>query len=225
MGVYIPPDANVTSAINQLTTRVLAAETTYPDSVIILGDFNHTNLKKVLPRYKQHVNCSTRNNNTLDHCYTIFKDAYRATTRAPLGESDRATVVLIPTYRQKLKTIKPTTKTVRKRTADSTITLKACFDNTDWQMFKDSCPDLDAYTDTVTAYISWCEETCYESKLITVYGNDKPWFTRDIKLKLAMTNSAFISVINCLLSLDSQLSSSHASICQGQQLSLQTCYS
>ena len=109
LGVYIPPDANATSAINKLTTRVLttrvlAAETTYPDNVIIiLGDFNHTNLKKVLPQYKQHVNCSTRNNKTLDHCYTIFKDAYRATTRALLGESDHATVVLIPIYRQKLK--------------------------------------------------------------------------------------------------------------------------
>ena len=40
-------------------------------------------------------------------------------------------------------------------------------------MFKDSCPDLDAFTDAVTAYISWCEETCYESKLVTVYGNEK----------------------------------------------------
>ena len=30
---------------------------------------------------------------------------------------------------------------------------------------------------------------------------------------------------SCHLSLDSQLSSSHASICQGQQLPLQTCYS
>ena len=100
---------------------------------------------------------------------------------------------MIPTYRQKLNTIKPTTKTVRKRTADSTIALKACLDSTDWQMFKDSCPDFDAYTDTVTAYISWCEETCYESRLVTVYGNDKPWFTRDIKQKLAMKKSAFIS--------------------------------
>ena len=60
-------------------------------------------------------------------------------------------------------------------------------------MFKDSCPDLNTYTDTVTAYISWCEEICYESKLVTVYGNDKPWFTRDIKQKLAMKISAFIS--------------------------------
>ena len=60
-------------------------------------------------------------------------------------------------------------------------------------MFKDSCPDLDAYTDTVTAYISWCEEICYENKLVTVCGNDKPWFTRDIRQKLAMKNSAFIS--------------------------------
>ena len=60
-------------------------------------------------------------------------------------------------------------------------------------MFKDSCPDLYAYTDTVTAYISWCEEICYESKLVTAYGNDKLWFTRDIKQKLAMQNSTFIS--------------------------------
>ena len=60
-------------------------------------------------------------------------------------------------------------------------------------MFNDSCPDLDAYTDTVTAYISWCEEICYESMLVTVYGNDKPWFTREIRQNLAMKNSAFIS--------------------------------
>ena len=59
-------------------------------------------------------------------------------------------------------------------------------------MFKDSCPDLEAYTNTVTAYISWCEEICYESKLVIVYGNDKPGFTGDIKQKLAMKNSAFI---------------------------------
>ena len=104
----------------------------------------------------------------------MFKDAYRATTRAPFGESEKATVVSIPTYRQKLKTIKPITKTVRKRTADWTIALKACLDSTDWHMFKDSCSDLDAYTDTDTAYISWCEEICYESKLVRVYGNDKP---------------------------------------------------
>ena len=47
----------------------------------------YTNL--VLPRYKQHVDCATSNSKILDHCYTIFKDAYRATARAPLGESDQ----------------------------------------------------------------------------------------------------------------------------------------
>ena len=67
--------------------RITAIESAHPDSVVIvLGDFNYTNLKKFLPRYKQHVNCATRNNKTLDHCYTVHKNAYNALVRAPLGE-------------------------------------------------------------------------------------------------------------------------------------------
>ena len=72
MGVYIPPDASATSAMKLLAARVTATESAHPDSVVIvLGDFNHTNLKKFLPRYKQHVDCATRNDKTLDHCYTV----------------------------------------------------------------------------------------------------------------------------------------------------------
>ena len=59
--------------------------------------------------------------------------------------------------------------------------------------FKEACPDLDEYADTVTSYISWCEEVRTVTKTVTLYGNDKPWFTRNIKQKLAEQNAAFIS--------------------------------
>ena len=117
------------------------------------SDFNHTNLKKVLPRHKQHVDCATCNSKIRDHCYTVFK-ADRATTRVPPGESDHATVVLSPTYRQKQKTLKPTKKTVMmRRTDESTEALRGCLECTLWVMFKEACPDLGEYADTVTSYI------------------------------------------------------------------------
>ena len=60
-------------------------------------------------------------------------------------------------------------------------------------MFKEACPDLDEYADTMTSYISWCEDMCTETNIVNLYGKDKPWFTRDIKQKLAKKNAAFIS--------------------------------
>ena len=90
---------NAAKAINQLADQVLAVVN--PDSaVIVVGDFKHTCLSKALPRYKQHVDCPTRKDKTLDHCYTVY----------PLGKSDHNTVILIPLYRQKFETVKPVKK-------------------------------------------------------------------------------------------------------------------
>ncbi|KAM9826454.1 uncharacterized protein ACBT44_006681 [Syngnathus typhle] len=44
--------------------------------IIVLGDLNRANLAHELPRYRQHVTCPTRGAQTLDHCYTVIKDAY-----------------------------------------------------------------------------------------------------------------------------------------------------
>ncbi|KAM9821254.1 dihydrofolate reductase isoform 5-T5 [Syngnathus typhle] len=65
------------------------------------------NLAHELPGYRQHVTCPTRGAQTLDHCYTVIKDAYHSAARAALGLSDHCLVHLIPAYRQKLKTSKP----------------------------------------------------------------------------------------------------------------------
>ncbi len=51
----------------------------HPDAAfIIVGDFNKANLRQVMPNFHQHVSCPTRGPNTLDHCYSQFKNAYKA---------------------------------------------------------------------------------------------------------------------------------------------------
>ena len=54
----------------------------HPQDVhIIAGDFNKA-LKIVLPKFHQHVKCSTRGENTLDHVYSNIKHAYLSPTSA-----------------------------------------------------------------------------------------------------------------------------------------------
>ncbi len=107
VNVYVPPDACVSAAMQQLAEQISETEQRYPDYLlIILGDFNKANLSRELPKYGQHVTCPTRDSNILDHCYTIIKDAYHSVPRAALGLSDHCLVHLIPTYRQKFKTSK-----------------------------------------------------------------------------------------------------------------------
>ena len=45
------------------------------------GDFNHADLKTVLPKLHQHVDFLTRGDNILDLVYTTFKGACKATTQ------------------------------------------------------------------------------------------------------------------------------------------------
>ena len=190
VGVYIPPEVNAAKAINQLADQVLAVENTNPDSVVIVvGDFNHTCLSKALPRYKQHVDCPTHKDKTLDHCYTVYKRAYHASARAPLGKSDHNTVILIPAYRQKLKTVKPVKKTAKKWSPESTEALRGCFEYTDLSVFEHACTDLGEYT--VTAYVSFCVESCIPTRTVCGYANDKPWFTKEVKNKLVAKDAAF----------------------------------
>ncbi len=98
VSVYIPPRAHVSSALQKLADLITDTEQQHPDSVlIILGDFNKANLSCELPKYRQHITCSTRDSKILDHCYTVIKDAYHSVPRAALGLSDHCLVNLIPT--------------------------------------------------------------------------------------------------------------------------------
>ena len=100
-------------------------------------------------------------------------------------------VCLIPTYMQKLKSDKPFRTTVKKWTQDVILSLQGCFDCTDWAVFSESCAHHGEYADTVTSYVSFCTDSCIPSKTVTIYANDKPWFSKDIKHKLIAKKLCF----------------------------------
>ena len=98
----------------------------------------------------------TRYDKVLDKYYCTIANAFQAVAWAPLGKSDHKTILLIPAYRQKLKTVKPTTKAVNiKQWSSQAISeLKVGFYCSDWSIFKESCHDLDDFTEVVNAYIN-----------------------------------------------------------------------
>lgn len=187
--VYIPPSASAPSMSQQLADHIMEVENSNPDTVVLaLGDFNHVSLKKALPRYKPQIHIATRLNNTLDQCYSSIPEAYHAVARAPIGESDHNTILLIPKYRQKLKLAKPTVKHFRKWSSQAIETLQDCFDSTFWT---DGQDNINTYTDTVTSYIYFCESVCIPTKTVTVYNNNKPWFNNEGRLLCRKKHDAF----------------------------------
>ncbi len=85
--VYIPPQADTSLALSKLHDELSGYINKHPDAAsIITGDFNKANLKKVMLNFHQHVSCPTRGPNTLDHCYTQFKNAYKARSLPAFGK-------------------------------------------------------------------------------------------------------------------------------------------
>lgn len=84
--VYIPPDANTSTALAYLRNVIKEQQQAYPEGVhIIARDFNQACLKTVLSNFTQYVKCATRGNNTLDRVYSGLKHAYRAVPLPHLG--------------------------------------------------------------------------------------------------------------------------------------------
>ena len=192
--VYVPPDANATNSMIDLSSQISTIENSRPDSLcIVLGDFNHTSLSKHLPKFKQQVKCATRKDKTLDHCYCTINNAFHSIARSPLGRSDHNMVFLLPSYRQNLKSIKPSIHTVRRWDTDSIQRIQDCFALTDFSVFEDACVDQHELTDTVTSYIDFCQNLCVPVKTVKIYNNNKPWFNKEIKEKIIAKDVAFKS--------------------------------
>ena len=196
-GVYIPPQADVREAQRQLADQILGVESRRENTyspIIVIGDFNKGNLTHELPKYKQLVKCPTREENTLDHCYSTISRAYRAVSHAALGLSDHALIHLIPAYKQKLKISKPAVRTTKNwNNREAVDELRDCLDDTDWDLFRTSSSSLDEYTDAVMSYISFCEDVCIPTRTTVSYNNDKPWFTARLKQLRLEKEEAFKS--------------------------------
>lgn len=112
--VDVPPDATAKLAMKDLCSAVNKMQTVYPDGAfIIAGDFNHANLRSVLPKFYQNVSCPTRGANTLDNVYTNISDAYKAVPQPHVGQSDHLSLFLLPKYIPVIKRVKPAVKTVK----------------------------------------------------------------------------------------------------------------
>jgi len=192
--VYVPPSANDKVAAESIYNHIQKLESISADAPkLILGDFNSCTLKSTLPHYQQYVKCHTRNNKTIDLCYGNIKGAYTAVSKPPLGKSDHNTVQLLPSYRQKLKTGSKEMKSVKSWDTDSIETLQGCFECTEWDAFFGDNPDPDEVTDVITCYINFCIDSIIPTKNITIYPNNKPWITKELKHLLNAKKRAFCS--------------------------------
>ncbi|KAK0145556.1 hypothetical protein N1851_015510 [Merluccius polli] len=165
---------------------------------IVAGDFNHANLKKVLPKFKQYVDFPTRGNNVLDCVYCNITGGYRATPLPHLGQSDHSTVMLIPAYQPLVKRTKPIVKVTRSWPDGAISALQDCFDTTDWDMFKQANTtintiDLEGYTSGVSGYISKCIDDVTTMKTITIRPNQKPWMNAEVRARLKARDAAYRS--------------------------------
>ena len=121
--MHISPQADTMTALKGLHWTLCKLETIYPEAAfIVAGDFNKANLRARLPKFYQHFDCSTRAGKTLGH-YSNFRDAYKGLPRPPFGKSDHDSILLLPSYRQKLKQEVPVQRTVQRLSDQSESTL------------------------------------------------------------------------------------------------------
>ena len=145
--VYIPCQADTMTALKELHWTLCKLETTYPEAAfIVAGDFNKANLRKTLKKFYQHIDWSTRSAKTLDHHYSNFQDANKAPS-PPFGKLDHDLILLIPSYRQKLKQEVPVLRSIQCWSDQTESMLQDCFDHVDWNMFRVASENnIDKYT-------------------------------------------------------------------------------
>ncbi|KAK3510441.1 hypothetical protein QTP70_006851 [Hemibagrus guttatus] len=148
---------NAKEALCELYGAISELQNAHPDGLfIIAGDFNHVNLKSVLPKFHQHVDFATRGVNMMDLVYTNIPGAYCTEPCPHLGYSDHISVMLIPAYRPLVRHTKLVLKLVKTWPAGAISVLQDCFGCTDWDMFRAAATngettDLEEYTSSVTS--------------------------------------------------------------------------
>ncbi len=180
--VYIPPQADTSLALSKLHDELSGYINKHPDAAcIIAGDFNKANLKKVIPNFHQHISCPTRGLNTLDHCFTLLKNAYKAHSLPAFGKSDHVAIFLTPEYKQRIVHEPPVEREVTRWSSHSEAMLQAALDDVDWDMFRASSSDVSEFTDVALSFVNTLTEQATETVTIRTFSNQKPWVDRSIR--------------------------------------------
>ncbi len=134
-----------------------------------------------MPNIHQHISCPTRGPNTLDHCYTQFKNAYKARSLPAFGKSDHAAIFLTPEYKQRIVQKPPVEREVTRWSSHSEAMLQASLDDIDWDMFRASSADVSEFTDVAVSFINTLTDQATETVTIRTFSNQKPWVDRSIR--------------------------------------------
>ncbi len=134
-----------------------------------------------MPNFHQHVTCPTRGPNTLDHCYTLFKNAYKARSLPAFGKSDHAAIFLTPEYKQRLVQETPVEREVTRWSLHSEAMLQAALDDVDWDMFGARSSDVSEFMDVALSFVNTLTEQATETVTIRTFSNQKPWVDRTIR--------------------------------------------
>lgn len=179
---YVPPSGDYNLAAESLINCISTMDDSCPNGInILLGDFNGCDINDMIPRYHQYVKCATRGDRTLDLLYCNIKDAYKVIKRPPLGISDHNMLYAMPTYRQKIKTQDSKQIQVRDWSDENLDSLRACYDCTDWDVLYDCNASLDQNVEVCSSYMKFCIDLIIPIKCVTVFPNNKPWVTKDVK--------------------------------------------
>lgn len=91
------------------------------------------------------------------------------------------TILLAPAYTPVIKRIKKVTKKIKQWTEESILTLQGCFEATDWDSLLSTSDDIGEQVNKVTSYISFCVDNIIPSKTVSIYPNNKPCITKELK--------------------------------------------
>jgi hypothetical protein len=130
--------------------------------------------------------CNQRGN----HLYSTHRDAYKALPRLPFGKSDHNYILLILSYKQKLKQKVPVTRSIWKWSDDADATLQDCCASTDWNIFRDSSNGIEEYTTSVIGFINKCIDNDVPKVTLRTHPNQKPWITCSICIELKVRPTA-----------------------------------
>ncbi len=73
------------------------------------------------------------------------------------------------------------TQKIKQWTKDSILALQGCFESMDWKNLLIPSNNINEQVDTVSSYVSFCVDSIIPSKTVTIFPNNEPWITKEIK--------------------------------------------
>ncbi|KAK1784140.1 hypothetical protein P4O66_021148, partial [Electrophorus voltai] len=153
--VYIPPQANMDTALWELHEALTQFQAQHRDAALIVD--------------------------TRSLLHPTYKDSYKALAHPPFGKSDHAAIFLLPKYKQRLKREAPVQREVARWTDQSVAALQDALDDADWDMFRRSTDDVSEFTEAVVGFIGKLVDDTIPRITIKKFSNQKPWVDRTIR--------------------------------------------